>query len=137
MSLKVFFSVFSSDGHFVQANGTILAICKRVTQRNISCEIIVKSGHWPARICCLKVFLFIALAAILFFGSEPFSNFGSGLPKKLFCEIILKSGHWPTRICHLKVFSIFNSGCHFVRQSKTILAVLIEGHPWKRSVKLF
>ena len=30
------------------------------------CEIILKSGHWPGRRCCLKVFLFLALVAILF-----------------------------------------------------------------------
>ena len=51
------------------------------------CEIILKSGHWPRRRCCLKfvfffclffffcfiyLFLFLALAAILFSGAEPF-----------------------------------------------------------------
>ena len=35
------------------------------------CEIILKSGHLPAR-CRLNVFLFLALAAILFSGSKPF-----------------------------------------------------------------
>ena len=36
------------------------------------CEIILKSEHWSRRRCRLKVFLFLALAAILFSGAEPF-----------------------------------------------------------------
>ena len=36
------------------------------------CEIILKSAHWPERRCRLKVFLFLALTAILFSGAEPF-----------------------------------------------------------------
>ena len=35
-------------------------------------EIILKSGHWSRRRCHLKVFLFLALVAILFSGAEPF-----------------------------------------------------------------
>ena len=54
-----------------------------------------------------------------------------------FCEIILKSGHWPRRRCHLKVFSIFSFGGHSVQQSRTILAVLLEGHPRNILLKLF
>ena len=65
------------------------------------------------------------------------SNFNRGSPKKLFREIILKLGHWPTVTCYLKVFLFFSSGGPFVQQSRTILAVLIEGHPRNRSVKLF
>ena len=36
------------------------------------CEIIFISSHWPRRRCRLKVFLFLALAVILFNGAEPF-----------------------------------------------------------------
>ena len=36
-----------------------------------------------------------------------------------------------------KGFSVFSFGCHFVQQSGTVLAILIEGHPWNISVKLF
>ena len=36
-----------------------------------------------------------------------------------------------------KAFSIFSSGGHFVQGSKTILAILVEGHPRNISVKLF
>ena len=34
------------------------------------CANILKSGHWP-RMRCLKIFYFLALAAILFNGAEP------------------------------------------------------------------
>ena len=36
-----------------------------------------------------------------------------------------------------KGFSIFSFGGHFVQQSGTILAILVEGHPKNISVKLF
>ena len=42
------------------------------------CEIILILGHGPGRRCCLKVFLFLALAAILFSKVEPLGNFGKG-----------------------------------------------------------
>ena len=35
------------------------------------CANILKSGHWPRTRCCLKIFYFSALAAILFKGAEP------------------------------------------------------------------
>ena len=66
-----------------------------------------------------------------------FSNFGSGSSKEHFCEIISKSAHWPWRRCCFMGFSIFSSGGHFVQQSETILAILVEGHPQNISVKLF
>ena len=68
------------------------------------CEIILKSGHWSRRRCHLKVFLFLALVAILFSGEEPFLQFGRGSSKKQFCEIILKSVHRSWRRYHLKIF---------------------------------
>ena len=54
-----------------------------------------------------------------------------------FCEIILKSAHWPWRRCRFKSFSIFSSGGHFVQQIRTILAILVKGHPRNIPVKLF
>ena len=35
------------------------------------CEIILKSDHWPRR-CHLNIFLFLAVAAILFIGDKLF-----------------------------------------------------------------
>ena len=48
------------------------------------CEFILKSGHWPRRRCLLKVFLNLALAAIMFSKAEHFSCFGRGSPKEHF-----------------------------------------------------
>ena len=62
------------------------------------------------------LFLFIALAAILFNGAEPF---GGGLAKEYFCGIISKSVHLFSRSC-LKPFSIYSPGGHFVQQSGTV-----------------
>ena len=35
------------------------------------CANILKSGYWTRTRCCLKIFYFLALAAILFNGAEP------------------------------------------------------------------
>ena len=69
------FSIFSSGGHFVLRSGIFLA-GKGAWEEHF-CETILKSGYWPGRRCCLKVFLlfFLALAAILFSGAEPFRQF--------------------------------------------------------------
>ena len=82
-------------------------------------------------------FLFLALVANLFSVEENFYNFGKESPKEHFCEIILKSVHWSRMRCHLKAFSIFSSGGYFVQWNKTILAILVGGHPRNISVKLF
>ena len=37
----------------------------------------------------------------------------------------------------LKGFSIFSFDGHFVQRSRTILAILVEGHPRNISVKFF
>ena len=37
----------------------------------------------------------------------------------------------------IKVFSIFSSGGHLVKQSETVRAILVEGHPRNLPVKLF
>ena len=111
------FSIFSSDDHFVQRSGTILAI-------------LVKELHRPIGLgedVVLRVFLFLALAAILFSIAEEEHS----------CEIILKSTHRPRRRCRLKGFSIFSFDGHFVQRSGTILAILVEGHPRNISMKLF
>ena len=36
-----------------------------------------------------------------------------------------------------KSFSLFSSGGHFVQQSRTIVAILVKGHPRNIPVKLF
>ena len=64
------------------------------------------------------------------------SKTGKGSSKEHSGEIILKLAHWPKRRCPLKGFSIFSSDGHFVQQSGTILAILVEGHTKNISTKL-
>ena len=47
----------------------------RHSPKEHSCIIISKSMHWLRRRSRLKVFLFLALAAILFNGAEQFEQF--------------------------------------------------------------
>ena len=62
----------------------------RGSPKEPSCKIISKSMHWLRRRSRLKVFLFLALEAILFNGAERFEQFRQS-PKKHSCEIISKS----------------------------------------------
>ena len=71
MSFKGF-SIFSSGGHFVQWSFSNFG---RETLNEYFCEIILKSVHWSWRRCHLKMFLFLALVAILFSGADRFSHF--------------------------------------------------------------
>ena len=51
-------------------------------------KFILKSGHWPRK-CCFKVFLFLALVAILFSCSVyNFSNFSKGDPRNISVKLI-------------------------------------------------
>ena len=59
----------------------ILAILVKVTKKHFW-EIILKLRHWSRRRCHLKVFLFLALAAILFSG-----NFARGSPEEYFVKL--------------------------------------------------
>ena len=62
-------------------------------------------------------------------------NFGRGYYEEEFCEIISNSDQW--RRCLLKKFLIWSSDGLFVKWSKTICAVLVEGIKKNNSVKLF
>ena len=66
-----------------------------------------------------------------------FSNFGTGSSKVHLYEIILKSAYQPWLRCRFMGFSIFSSGGHYVKQSRTILAILEKLHQGKISIKLF
>ena len=127
-------SIFSSGGHFVQQSRTILAIFDKLQQGIIRMKLFWNGPIGLGEDVVLRVFLFLALAAILFSGAEPFWHFGKGSSKEHSCKIILFSAHWPRRRCHLKGFSIFSFEGHFVQRNRTILAILVEGHPRNISV---
>ena len=107
------FSIFSNGRHYVHLSGTILEILVKEHKRNISMKFILKPGHLHKSSCRFKIFLFLALAAILFTSTSPlvakiglnhFNYFGKGAQEEHFCEIILKSGHWLRKRCHFKIF---------------------------------
>ena len=60
------FSIFSSGHHFVQPSSAILVILVEGHWWNTS----VQHYHWPRTRCHLKIFYFLALAAILINGAE-------------------------------------------------------------------
>ena len=96
------------------------------------CEIILKSGHWPRRRCCLKdIFLFF------------FSSGGHLVQQSRTILEILVNGRMrigqpaQEEILYLKIFSLFSSDGHIVQQSETILAILAKKHKRNNSVKLY
>ena len=69
------FSIFSPGGHLVQLERNGLSNFGRQSSKEHSCIIISKLMHWLRRRSRLKVFLFLALAAILINGAEAFEQF--------------------------------------------------------------
>ena len=67
-----------------------------------------------------SLFLFIALAAILFHVADRLCNFGRGSTKKHSCIIISKSILFFQEKKLFKGFSIFSSGGHLVHRSRTV-----------------
>ena len=77
-----------------------------------------------------KIFIFLALVAILFHGAEQFVQFCRGH----FCDIILNLGTFLS----FKDICILSSGGHFVQKSKqTVCAILVEGIMMTIAVKLY
>ena len=70
--------------------------------------------YWPAarETYDLKIFLYLALVAILFSQAEPSGQFGSGQHEDHFCEIILILDQCLRRF-HLKIFFIYSSAHAF------------------------
>ena len=64
-------------------------------------------------------------------------NFGRGYHEEQFCDFILNLDQWFRRRCVLKIFLFWRSGDHFVQQSRTICAILVEGIMRNNSAKLF
>ena len=90
-----------------------------------SCKIISKSMHWLRRRSHLKVFLFLALVAILFNGAEWFSKstfwFGRRSRLKVFLFLALAKIDVLVKEEKLfKGFSIFSSDGHLVQWSGTV-----------------
>ena len=73
-SLKVF-SIFSSGGHLVQRSGTVWAIFVDSNLGNIPVKLFQNLSTDLAEEVVKSLFLFIALAAILFNVAELFEQF--------------------------------------------------------------
>ena len=69
------FSIYSPGGHFVQRSRTILAIMVEGKPSNISMKLFQNLYTGLAEEVIKSLFLFIALAAILFNVAESFEQF--------------------------------------------------------------
>ena len=65
-----------------------------------------------------------------------FSNFGKGTLEEHFLCNYFEIGPLAWEETSFNFFSIFSSGGHFVQPSRTILAILVEGHSGNIPVKL-
>ena len=98
------FSIFSSGGHLVQWCRTVSAILVDSHLRNIPVKLFQNLSIDKAEEVIKSLFLFIALATILFKVAELFEQFWKGSPKTHSCIIISKSIFWFRRRSRLKVF---------------------------------
>ena len=88
--------------------------------KNIPVKLLQNLSTDLAEEVVKSLFLFIALAAILFNVAESFEQFWKRVTKKHSCIIISKSIFWFRR-SRLKVFfPIFSSGVHLVQRSGTV-----------------
>ena len=73
-NLSIFFYSMTG-GNLVQQSGMVSAILIGGSPKRHSCEIVSKSVYRFCKDSCLKVFLFSALAASLFWGAQGFEQF--------------------------------------------------------------
>ena len=84
-----------------------------------------------------SLFLYIAVAAILFNVAGPFEQFRTRVTQEIFLYNYFKIHLLVQEKKSFKGFSIFCSGGHLVQRSETVWAILVEGHPRYLPVKLF
>ena len=101
-----------------------------------SCEIISKSVHRFSR-SCLKFFLYLSLAAILFNRTERFEQFWWTITKGTFLYYYFKINALVKEETSIKGFSIFSSGGHLNHWSVMVWAILVIQSPKELFVKLF
>ena len=84
-----------------------------------------------------SLFLFITLAAILFNIAEPFEQFWERVTQETSLHNYLKIHLLVQEKKSFKGFPIFSSGGHLVQGSRTVSAILVEGHSRNLPVKFF
>ena len=92
----------------------------RQSPKEHSCEIISKSVTNLAEEVVKSIFLFIALAAILFNLAEFFEHFWLRVTQETFLCNYFKTHPLVPEKKSFKGFSIFSSGGHLVQQSGTV-----------------
>ena len=85
-----------------------------------SCETVLNLEQWLKDLSYLE--LWQPLCSV---DQNHLCNFGRMHHEEQFCEN------------HLKIFLNLSSGSHFVKRSRTICAILVEGVMRNNSVKLF
>ena len=105
--------------------------------RNIPVKLFQNLSTDLAEEVVKSLFLFIALAAILFNVAEFFEQFGRGSTKKHSSIIISKSIFFFQEKKSFKGFSIFSSSGHLVQRSRTVWAILVDSHLRNIPVKFF
>ena len=88
------FSIFSSGSHLVQRSGTVSAIFVDSHLRNIPVKLFQNLSTDLAEEVVKSLFLFIALAAILFNIAKLFEQFWKRVTQENSCIIISKSILW-------------------------------------------
>ena len=129
------FSIYSPGGHFVKQSRTVSAILVDSHLRKIPVKLFQNLSTNLAEVV-KSLYLFIALAAILFNVAESFERFWLRVTQETFLHKYFKI-HLLVQEKSIKSFSIFSSGGHLVQPSGTALAILVEDHPRNLPVKLF
>ena len=105
--------------------------------RNIPVKLFQNLSTDLAEEVVKSLFLFIALAAILFNVAELFEQFWKRITQETFLYNYFKIHLLVQEEKSFEGFSIFSSGGHLVQRSGTVWAILVEGHPRNLPVKLF
>ena len=122
------FSIFSSGSHLVQPSGTVWAILVDSHLRNIPVKLFQNLSTDLAEEVVKSLFLFIALAAILFNVADFFEQFWKRVTQGTFLYNYFKINLLVQEKKSLKGFSIFSSGGHLVQRSGTVWAILVDSH---------
>ena len=105
--------------------------------RNISVKLFQNLYTGLAEEVVKSLFLFLALAAILFNVAESFEQFWLRVTQETFLYNYFKIDLLVQEKKSIKVFSIFSSGGHLVQWSGTVSAILVDSHLRNIPVKLF
>ena len=123
--LKVF--LFLALVAILERNG--LSIFGRQSPWNIPVKLFQNLSIDLAEEVVKSIFLFIALAAILFNISEFFEQFWQRVTQETFLYNCFKINPLVPEKKSFKGFSVFSSSSHLVQRSGTVRAILVEGHP--------